>query len=72
MAFGPRRRAHERRGAGGAVEKGGAVKGCILTFLLVLSACSGIDFGDRTGHEFPKETGPLTVPSASVWNGTAR
>ncbi len=43
-----------------------------LALLLVMGACTGVDLGDNPGHEFPKETGPLTVPPVNVRNGTAQ
>jgi hypothetical protein len=48
------------------------VRASILALLLVLCGCNGIDFGDNPHREFPKQTGPLTVPPASVRDGTAR
>lgn len=44
----------------------------LATLLIVLTGCSGIDFGDNPQREFPKETGPLTVPPRAVQDGTAR
>ena len=41
----------------------------LLASLLVLAACSGLDFGDRPGHDVGKETGPLTALPAHLKDG---
>lgn len=45
------------------------IRGAVLAGLLALTACSGIDFGDRPGREVPKETGPLTNLPLHLKNG---
>ena len=50
----------------------GFVRVVVLAGVVALGGCNGLYFGDNPGREFPKETGPLTVPPAGVRAGTAQ
>lgn len=45
------------------------IRAAALAGLLALTACSGIDFGDRPGRDVSKETGPLTNLPPHLKNG---
>ena len=52
-----------------AIIAGGIIRGAAIALLLGVAGCDGLDLRDNPGHEFPKQTGPLTVPPKSLQNG---
>ena len=56
---------------GSTMIAGGFVRLGAVALLLTVASCGDLYFGDNPGHEFPKETGPLTVPPKALGNGTA-
>jgi hypothetical protein len=45
------------------------IRGTLIAIVLSMTACSGLDFGDRPGRDVAKESGPLTVPPAHLKDG---
>jgi hypothetical protein len=46
-----------------------SMRGILAAALLGLTACSGIDLGDKPSRDVTKQDGPLTIPPEHLKNG---